>query len=116
MSPDTTSTLFTKTNYSSGRSLINNISLTIENKNLHRRIIQKSSIYSITKWEEQYKKSQEYKKNLCQYPSIDFCNTTSSIKKRSNKLENPKKNNIFNEIRFKPFIPFDKIYKRNKSN
>ena len=30
MSPDTNSTFFTKTNYSSGRSLINNISLTIE--------------------------------------------------------------------------------------
>ena len=64
MSPDKTSTIFTKTNYSSGRNLINNISLTIENKNLHRRIIQKSSIYSITKWEQQYKKSQEYKKRF----------------------------------------------------
>ena len=82
MSPDKTNTIFTKTNYSLGRNLINNISLTNENKNLHKRIIQKSSIYSITKWEQQYKKSQEYKKNLCQYPSIDFCNFSSNSKKK----------------------------------
>ena len=71
---------FSKTSYSLGKSLINNISLTNENRSLHRRINQKCSIYSISKWDKQYKKSQEYKKNLCQYPSIDFCNGFSASK------------------------------------
>ena len=106
---------FSKTNYSVGKSLIHNITLTNENKSLHRRIHQKCSIYSISKWDEEYKKSQEYKKNLCQYPSIDFCNFTISSVKSHNKLGKQRGFNIFNEIRFRPFISFDSPYKKNKS-
>ena len=49
MTPDRNVNYFSKTKYSSGKSLINSISLTNENRNLHKRIIQKSSIYSISK-------------------------------------------------------------------
>ena len=115
MTPDRNVNYFSKTKYSSGKSLINSISLTNENRNLHKRIIQKSSIYSISKWDEQYKKSREYKKNLCQYPSIDFCTITPNSKSL-NKLDKSKDNNVFSDIRFKPFVFFEKIYKKNKSN
>jgi hypothetical protein len=115
MTPDRNVNYFSKTKYSSGKSLINSISLTNENRNLHKRIIQKSSIYSISKWDEQYKKSREYKKNLCQYPSIDFCTITPNSKSL-NKLDKSKDNNVFSDIRFKPFVFFEKIYKKNKNN
>lgn len=44
----------------------------IENSNLHKRIKNKSSVYNTTKWERDYKKSQYYKSNVCQYPPINF--------------------------------------------
>ena len=106
---------FTKTNYSSGKNLLNNISLTNENRNLHRRINQKCSIYSISKWDEEYKKSQEYKKNLCQYPSVDFNTIVSNDMKKINRMKVQNNNNIFNEIRFKPFVSFEDINKKHKS-
>ncbi len=106
---------FSKTSYSAGKSLINNISLSNENRSLHRRINEKCSIYSISKWDQQYKKSREYKKNVCQYPSIDFCNNFG-ISKTINQLRNQGEKNIFHGIRFKPFISFDEKYKENKSN
>ena len=93
-----------KTNYSLRKNIIHNISLSNENKNLHRRIHQKCSIYSISKWDEQYKKSQEYKKNLCQYPCIDFCDISTFPKKKANKLRSEKEGNMFNEIKFRDLI------------
>ena len=71
--------------------------------------------------DEQYKKSLEYKKNLCQFTSIDF----GYIVRKSQKVKAKKKNilqsignynNIYNATRFKPFIAFDAIPKKSKSN
>ena len=65
--------------------------------------------------DEQYRKAKEYKKNLCQYPSIDFCNITHNALKSMNKLQFQKNGNIFNEIRFIPFISFDELLENNKN-
>jgi hypothetical protein len=119
--PNSSNLNFSKTSYSLGKSLVNNISLTNENRKLHDRINQKSSIYSVSKMDEQYKKSLEYKKNLCQFTSIDF----GYIVRKSQKVKAKKKNilqsignynNIYNATRFKPFIAFDAIPKKSKSN
>lgn len=85
--PNSSNLNFSKTSYSLGKSLVNNISLTNENRKLHDRINQKSSIYSVSKMDEQYKKSLEYKKNLCQFTSIDF----GYIVRKSQKVKAKKK-------------------------
>ena len=97
------------TNYSSSGKIQN------ENRSLHIRINQKSSIYNISKFAKEYKKSQEYKKILCQYPSFDFRTITSMNMKDFNKMKVQKNNNIFNETRFKPFMSFEGINNRNKN-
>ena len=119
--PNSSNYNFSKTSYSLGKSLVNNISLTNENRKLHDRINQKSSIYSVSKMDEQYKKSLEYKKNLCQFTSIDFGNIVRKVqkvksKKKMNLQSNGNYNNIYSSTRFKPFIAFDEIPKKSKSN
>ena len=119
--PNSSNLNFSKTSYSLGKSLVNNISLTNENKKFHERINQKSSIYSVSKMDEQYKKSLEYKKNLAQITSVDFGNIVRKdqkvkSKKKINLQSNGNYHNIFNSTKFKPFIAFDAIPKKSKSN
>lgn len=40
-----------------------------------KRLNEKTSCYSVDKWFRDYEASQYYKRNHCQYPSIDFYKT-----------------------------------------
>ena len=46
-----------------------------ENLYMFKRINERTSVYNVDKWNRDYSLSQYYKKNLCQYQSIDFSRT-----------------------------------------
>ena len=46
-----------------------------ENLYMLKRLNEKTSCYSVDKWFKDYEASQYYKRNHCQYPSIDFYKT-----------------------------------------
>ena len=95
-----------KTNFTRGKSILD-ISTLGNNFDLKKRINEKNSVYSLTQWKKDFKKSRIYKKISCEYPSINF------VGKKKNKIKHnyvfsPQKDfNIFNGIRFKPFESFE---------
>ena len=46
-----------------------------ENLFILKKLLNKNSDYNVIKLEKQYRQSQQYKKNICHYPSIDFVNS-----------------------------------------
>ena len=50
------------------------IKITQENQHLLKRLNDRRSAYNTRKWEDDYNRSQEYKKNICIFPSIKFSN------------------------------------------
>ena len=46
-----------------------------ENLYMLKRLNEKTSAYNVDKWKKDYEASQYYKRNHCQYPSIDFYKT-----------------------------------------
>ena len=90
---------------SKGNSLID--SPLVGNFDLKKRITEKNSVYSISQWKKDFKKSRIYKKISCEYPSINFV-AKPKRKLKQNYAFNPTKNfNIFNEVKFKPFESFE---------
>lgn len=43
-----------------------------DNLYMYKRLVDLPSNFNVRKWEQDYKKSQNYKKNICNFPSIDF--------------------------------------------
>mgnify|MGYP006873187398 CR=1 FL=1 len=91
-----------------------------KNLNMYKRLLKcKKSNYSEKKLSKQYKQSQYYKKNVCQYPSIDFYKTQrisnyfSTLNSLSNKLS------LFNnkyKIKGKKKTPYQKLFFLNEIN
>ena len=85
------------------------------NKFFFNKLKCQHSVFSLSEWEKDFQKSQNYKKNICAYPSIDFHKSVQrKIEKEKN--ENQKiyynttvnfSNNLFNKTKFKEV----KIYK-----
>ena len=46
-----------------------------ENLHMLKRLSERTSVYNVDRWNRDYSLSQYYKKNLCQYQSIDFNKT-----------------------------------------
>ena len=97
-----------------------------ENLNMYKRLLNcGKSIYSQKQFLKQYKQSQNYKKNSCKYPSIDFY----KIQRISNyfaTLNNPKNgSSMFNnnnlltkkKLKWKMETPYEKLcFKNEKQN
>lgn len=49
-----------------------------ENLYMLKRLNERTSVYNVDKWNKDYEASQYYKRNHCQYPSIDFYKTQRS--------------------------------------
>ena len=76
------------------------------NFDLKKRINEKNSVYSISQWKKDFKRSRIYKKISCEYPTINFV-AKPKRKIKHNFIFSPTKDfNIFNGIRFKPFESF----------
>jgi hypothetical protein len=85
-----------------------------ENLYMLKRINERSSVYNVDKWDRDYRISQYYKRNHCQYPSIDF-NKTQKEGSRANMFvtsqkKRPKKN--FSQTHFSRIIKNGKVKKK----
>ena len=109
---------YLKTNIVKGKSFIENDVLE-QNLHLSKRINEKNSVYSLSQWKKDFKKSRVYKKISCEYPSINFVKPKKNLKFNIPlSFPNVDDNyNIFKEIKFKPFTSFleDEKTKRNDS-
>ena len=105
-----------KTNFTRVKSILDASSLG-NNFDLKKRINEKNSVYSLSQWKKDFKKSRIYKKISCEYPSINFVGKKKN-KIKHNYIFSPQKDfNIFNGIRFKPFESFEEENsKGEKSN
>ena len=95
-----------KTNISRGRSFIEN-KIFGDHFNLSKRINEKNSVYSLSQWKRDFKRSRVYKKISCKYPSINFVKKPKRVFKNNYAFSPTHNTNMFNEIRFKPFESFE---------
>ena len=98
------------------------------NKYYKNKLSRQSSFYSLGQWNKEFLQSQSFKKNICEYPSIDFYKTNKikseegfkKIKKEyNNSLVNNNMGNFFNRAKFKKidfFIKMDKGKKNENKN
>ena len=77
--------------------------ITQENQHLLKRLNDRQSFYDTNKWEKDYEKSQEYKKNICVFPSIKFETPTRDVSSYSNSKQDFKKNTLYNKLKFTNF-------------
>ena len=57
------------------------------NINFKNRLKRQHSFFNLDKWKNDYKQAQNYKKNICSFPSIDFRKTLQNyFDKESDKL------------------------------
>ena len=79
------------------------------NKYYINKLKRQSSFYSLGQWNKEFKKSQDFKKNICEFPCIDFHKTKGSfgkdgineIKKEYNSSIINNGGNFFQKVKFK---------------
>ena len=52
--------------------------ITIENQNILRRLQEKTSNYSVNKWEEDFRETEKRMKSMCEYPFTLFTDPTKA--------------------------------------
>ena len=67
--------------------------LTLEQKEenifFKNKLKRQTSYFNVDKWKDEYKKAQNYKKNICSFPSIDFRKTFQNyFDKENGKFKN----------------------------
>ena len=97
-----------------------------DNLNMYKRLLNcGKSIYNQKQYLKQYKQSQNYKKNKCKYPSIDFykiqriSNYIATLNNPKNDLPIFNNNNLFakQKIKNKMETPYEKLFfKKNIKN
>ena len=94
------------TNLIRGKSFLESPTM-MNNFDLKKRINEKNSVYSLSQWRKDFKRSRIYKKISCEFPSINFV-AKPKRKIRNNYAFSPNKDmNVFNGIKFKPFESFE---------
>ena len=89
--------------YISGKNIFEISKIFDDNINLSRRIREKSSYYSLSQLKEDFKRSREYKKISCEFPSINFiANMKKKLIKRNNDILSTKCINSLGNVRFVP--------------
>ena len=82
------------------------------NKYFKGKLSRQSSYYSLDQWKKDFEKSQNFKKNICEFPCIDFHKTRQDFsgggfnynqKMNFNDLISDAANNYFSNTRFKKF-------------
>ena len=83
------------------------------NKYYKGKLSRQGSYYSLDKWKKDFEQSQHFKKNICEFPSIDFYKTRQNCFRkgfddsqniRSYNLLSDTSKNYFNSTRFKPLM------------
>ena len=93
------------------------------NKYYKNKLNRQSSFYSLGQWNKDFQQSLNFKKNICEYPTIDFHKTNKfkglevfkNIKKEyNNSLVNNNMGNFFDRAKFKKIDFFIKMEKGRK--
>ena len=105
--------------YISGKNIFEVSKIFDDNINLSKRIREKSSYYSLSQLKDDFKRSREYKKIGCEYPSINFvANMKKKIIKRNNDMLPTKCINSLGNVRFVPISSLssdgNREYSKNK--
>ena len=85
------------------------------NKYYRNKLSRQSSFYSIGQWNKEFEKSLNFKKNICEFPCIDFHKTKRNsgedafnvIKKEYNNSISNNPGNYFQNAKFKTFKTID---------
>ena len=104
-----------KTNFLRGKSFIES-NLIEQNLHMTKRINQKLSVYSLSQWKKDFKKSRIYKKISCEYPSINFIGKRKKQLKCNFPINLKGEYNIFNGIKFRPFASFENEKNKNTNH
>ena len=88
--------------YISGKNIFDKSKIFDDNMNLSKRIREKSSFYSLSQFKEDFKRSREYKKISCEYPSINFISNTKKVIKRNHEVLPDKCINALGDVKFVP--------------
>ena len=94
------------------------------NKYYKGKLSKQGYYYSLNKWKKDFELSQHFKKNICEFPCIDFSKTRIESYDKGNCLDHDKKiksfhllsdtsYNYFNNTRFIPFLNKNKKTKTN---
>ena len=86
------------------------------NKYYKNKLKRQSSFYSLGQWNKEFEQSQHFKKNICEFPCIDFLKTKKSfggegINEIKNENNNPiidSAGNFFQKVKFKRIGLFSK--------
>jgi hypothetical protein len=94
------------------------------NKYYKNKLNRQSSFYSLGQWNKEFEKSLSFKKNICEFPCIDFHKTKRGLgeeafnrikKEYSNSIIN-NGGNYFQRAKFKNINLFSPINKNNEEN
>jgi hypothetical protein len=72
--------------------------ITQENQHLLKRLNERRSLYNARSWEKDYEQSQNYKKNICMFPSINFYNPRENDRYIANNLSSTK-TSLYNKLK-----------------
>ena len=94
------------------------------NKYYKNKLKRQSSFYSLGQWNKEFEQSQHFKRNICEFPCIDFHKTKRSfgfeginvneIKKEYNNPIIDNSGNFFQKVKFKRIGSFPKKKEKRK--
>ena len=91
------------------------LEINADNKYFFRKLNRQSSCYSLNKLNRDFEQSQSFKKNICEFPCIDFMKTTVEDEKLPKRYENwINPNNSFNKTKFKKAELYHEKVKKKK--
>ena len=91
------------------------LEINADNKYFFRKIKKQSSCYSFSQWNRDFEQSQSFKKNICEFPSIDFRKSKAEDEKLAKDYDNSvikDSNNLFKKTKFKSVDLFSEKVKK----
>jgi hypothetical protein len=94
------------------------LEINADNKYFFRKIKRQASCYSLSQWNRDFEQSQSFKKNICEFPCIDFRKLKAEDEKLAKDYDNSvikDSNNLFKKTKFKSVdLFYEKVKKIDK--
>ena len=92
------------------------LEINADNIYFFRKLHRQSSCYSLNQWNRDFEQSQSFKKNICEFPCIDFRKSKAEDEKLAKDYNNSvikASNNLFRKAKFKNVDLFSEKVKKN---
>ena len=92
------------------------LEINADNIYFFRKLHRQSSCYSLNQWNRDFERSQSFKKNICEFPCIDFRKLKAEDEKLAKDYNNSvikDSNNLFRKAKFKNVDLFSEKVKKN---